>query len=156
MNRSATSLLATALLLVVTCASLLVSSYAITEPNYDKGVLVLSADNFEISLAQHKHVLVEFYAPWCGHCKKLAPEWAKAGKHFAKKWKANEFENVALAKMDMTQEGDAVKAISAKYGVEGFPTLKLFTDGEVAQEYSGGREWKDIAAFMRLQSKENP
>jgi len=43
MNRSATSLLATALLLVVTCASLLVSSYAITEPNYDKGVLVLSA-----------------------------------------------------------------------------------------------------------------
>ena len=58
--------------------------------------------------------------------------------------------------MDMTQEGDAVKAISAKYGVEGFPTLKLFTDGEVAQEYSGGREWKDIAAFMRVRTVPHP
>jgi hypothetical protein len=36
---------------------------------------------------------------------KLAPEWAKAGKHFAKKWKANEFENVALAKVKSSLPG---------------------------------------------------
>jgi thioredoxin-like negative regulator of GroEL len=58
--------------------------------------------------------------------------------------------------MDMTQEGDAVKAISSKFGVEGFPTLKLFTNGAVVGDYKGGRDnWKDIASFMRLKSKED-
>ncbi len=79
--------------------------------------------------------LVEFYAPWCGHCKSLAPEWKKAAKAL------KGIVNVVAV------DADANKAVGGKYGVQGFPTIKWFVGGGGAPEdYSGAR---DAAAIVK-------
>merc|ERR1712048_954378 len=109
--------------------------------DYEKedGVLVLTNDNFADAVAEFDFLLAEFYAPWCGHCKSLAPEYAKAAQKLADQ------ENVALAKIDATVESDLAK----KYGVRGYPTLKWFKkDPENAMEYGGGRKEPEIVSWI--------
>jgi protein disulfide-isomerase A6 len=97
-------------------------------------VLTLTPDNFAKLVEKSKQVsIVEFYAPWCGHCKNLTPEWKKAA--------------TALKGIAKVGAVDAEKhaALGSKYGVQGFPTIKIFVGGK-AVEYKGGRTAKDIVA----------
>ncbi|WZZ40748.1 hypothetical protein YC2023_037007 [Brassica napus] len=105
-----------------------------------QNVVVLTPDNFdEIVLDQNKDVLVEFYAPWCGHCKSLAPVYEKVATVFKQE------EGVVIANLD----ADAHKSLGEKYGVSGFPTLKFFPkDNKAGQDYEGGRDLDDFVGFI--------
>ena len=61
-------------------------------------------------------MFVEFYAPWCGHCKNLAPEWELLGKHFT------DNDKIVIAKMDSTANEIDVPGVA----VAGYPTLFFF------------------------------
>ncbi|XP_054158254.1 protein disulfide-isomerase A3-like [Oppia nitens] len=107
-------------------------------------VLDLSAGDFKSAIGQHDTVLVEFFAPWCGHCKRLAPEYESAATALK-----NNDPPVPLAKVDCTSDGG--KDICSEYGVSGYPTLKIFKGGEFASEYNGPRESDGIVKYMRSQ-----
>jgi protein disulfide isomerase family A protein 3 len=108
-------------------------------------VLVFTDNDFETKVKQHDILLAEFYAPWCGHCKRLAPEYEKAATALLKNDPP-----VALVKVDCTVE----TKICAKHGVSGYPTLKIFKNGEFAEDYNGPRETDGIISTMR--SKAGP
>ena len=106
----------------------------------EKSVVVLDPKNFDGFIKSQSYTIVEFYAPWCGHCKSLEPEWAAAAKKVSKLKPA-----VLLAKVDADAHGD----LAQKYGVSGYPTIKIFKDGKVAEDYDGPREAKGIVSFVK-------
>jgi len=123
---------------VVLIALLMITgSIKAQEPEVEDNVLVLTDDNFDATLEKYEHILVEFYAPWCGHCKKLAPEYSAAA------WELKA-ENLPLAKVDATVH----KKVADRFKIQGFPTLKFFIKGN-DMEYNGGRSKNDIVAWMR-------
>jgi len=107
-------------------------------------VVTLDPSNFDsVVLDPSKDVLVEFYAPWCGHCKHLAPEYEKVGATFLGD------ENVVVAKVD----ADAHRDLGTRYGVSGFPTIKFFPKtNKDGVEYSGGRTPDDFISFLNRES----
>jgi len=97
-------------------------------------VRVLSDADFDATIATGKW-LVKFYAPWCGHCKKLVPTWEQL---------AAKAEGFSVAKVDCTVHG----ALCQKFGVRGYPTLKLFVDGQ-KHDYSGPRTIESFTQFAQ-------
>jgi len=117
-----------------------VKSEPIPESN-DAPVKVLVAHTFkDIVYDTSKDVLVEFYAPWCGHCKNLAPTWEELGSIFSKT------PSVIIAKIDATAND-----VPPKLNIRGFPTIIYFpaNSKDTPVEYQGQRSLEDLEQFVR-------
>ncbi|XP_061742379.1 protein disulfide-isomerase A6-like [Nerophis ophidion] len=100
-------------------------------------VVELTDGNFKSMVLESDDVwLVEFFAPWCGHCKNLEPEWAAAASAVKEQTKGK----VRLGAVDATVHQE----VAARYGIKGFPTIKVFRKGEEPEDYQGGRSRGDI------------
>ena len=118
-----------------------IKSEPIPESN-DGPVTVVVAHNYkDVVIDNDKDVLVEFYAPWCGHCKALAPKYEELGQAFA----SSELSKlVTIAKVDAT-------ANDVPDEIQGFPTIKLFAAGkkDAPIDYSGSRTVEDLMQFIK-------
>ncbi|CAH0592199.1 unnamed protein product [Chrysodeixis includens] len=111
-------------------------------------VVTLTDENFkELVLDSEDLWLVEFYAPWCGHCKNLEPHWAKAATELKGK--------VKLGALDATVH----QLMAGRYQVQGYPTIKLFASGkkgsDSVEDYNGGRTSSDIVTYALEKLAEN-
>ncbi|XP_032125241.1 protein disulfide-isomerase A2 isoform X4 [Sapajus apella] len=109
-------------------------------PDWDQQpVKTLVGKNFEqVAFDETKNVFVKFYAPWCTHCKEMAPAWEA----LAEKYK--DHEDIIIAELDATaNELDA-------FTVHGFPTLKYFPAGPGRKviEYKSSRDLETLSKFL--------
>ncbi|KAF8897574.1 protein disulfide isomerase [Infundibulicybe gibba] len=103
-------------------------------------VISLTAATFDDLVKPEPLMLVEFFAPWCGHCKALAPHYEEAATVLKEK-------NIKIAKVDCVDEADLCQT----NGIQGYPTLKVYRNGE-STDYTGPRKADGIVSYMIKQS----
>jgi len=112
-------------------------SEEIPEGNIKQHITLVGKQYEEIVKDPTKDVLVKYYAPWCGHCKALAPVWEELAQDVA------DIEDLLIVKYDATANENA--------GVEirGYPTLKYYPkDNKAGVDYSGDRELADFKKWL--------
>lgn len=108
------------------------------EKDYEDKVKNLVGRTFKETIDSAKYVLVQFYAPWCGHCRTLAPEFKQVAEHFAKD------SSIIIAQLDATKNEVEGQEISQ------FPTIKLFTgENPKGIEYKGSRDAASLVEFVK-------
>eukprot|EP00897_Mesotaenium_endlicherianum_P007810 jgi/Mesen1/7057/ME000369S06382 len=135
--------MAKGLMVVFALATICSLAVVKSESEEPSEVKALDPSDFEEFVGKDKGALVEFYAPWCGHCKKLAPEYEKLASAFKRN------KNALIAKVDCDQHKD----LCGEYGVSGYPTIKWFPKGSLKPEaYSGGRTADALLEFVNKQT----
>ncbi|KZT57670.1 disulfide isomerase [Calocera cornea HHB12733] len=117
---------------------------ALAASAFASNVLELDSATFDDHIGRGAGALVEFFAPWCGHCKNLAPTYEQLADAFAHS------KNVIIAKVDADGAG---KDAGQRFGVTGFPTLKWFPAGSSEPEpYEGQRDLDALLSFVETKS----
>lgn len=113
---------------------------AVADPN--SAVVKLTAEQYASFIEENSLVLAEFFAPWCGYCKQLGPEFAKAADSLN-----DSNPDIKLAQIDCEEDKD----FCVEQGIRGYPTLKVVKNGETS-EYQGPRDASGIASYMIKES----
>ena len=103
--------------------------------------VVLTSDTFYNAVKEDKNYFVKFYAPWCGHCKSLAPIWTELGELFPND------QDTIVADVNLEENRDVADA----QGIQGLPTLKLFKKGDKGEspvKYEGGRDLTSLNNWL--------
>ena len=99
--------------------------------------ITLTSDNFEKEVIQSKSpVLVDFWAPWCGPCRMVAPSVAQIAEKYAGKRK--------VGKVNVDEASD----LASTYGIASIPSLLVFQDGEVVNQRVGGAPMGVLESFI--------
>jgi len=118
------------------------------------GVSDLTPDNFDKIVKGDKHALVEFYAPWCGHCKRMVGEYKTLGELVQSDPALKG--RVVVAKVN----ADEHRSLGERFGVSGFPTIKYFARGKAvtqdnAEAYNGARTSDQFLDFLKKKLEED-
>jgi protein disulfide-isomerase A1 len=105
-------------------------------------VTILTADTLKTHTDTHAGTLVAFHAPWCGHCKALAPKFDETAEKIA-----DLFPSVSLATLD----ADNYKEIASQFQITGFPSLRWFVPGATPIEYESDRSVDAMVAWVSRQ-----
>ena len=122
-----------------------IKSEDIPETQEGPVTVVVAKSYNDIVLDDTKDVLIEFYAPWCGHCKALAPKY----EDLASQYGESEFKDkVVIAKVDATLN-------DVPDEIQGFPTIKLYPAGgkDSPVTYQGSRTVEDLIEFIKENGK---
>lgn len=118
----------------------------VEEPTIQEGLVELNEKTFQ-SFMSHGSRFIKFFAPWCGHCQRLAPTWAELAKSFQND------DSVAIVKIDCSQN----IAPCQQHNVRGYPTLAWFSNGKLVDKYQGSRELEDLKAYVsRMNTPQEP
>ncbi|KAI3462416.1 hypothetical protein Pfo_019079 [Paulownia fortunei] len=130
---------------VIAVALLAVLNVAAAAAEEGEKVLTLDHSNFSQTVSKHDFIVVELYAPWCGHCKALAPEYEKAASLLSSHEAA-----IVLAKVDANDAAN--RELAPEFQIQGFPTIKILkSGGKSIQGYKGPREADGIVDYLKKQ-----
>jgi len=110
----------------------------------EDGLAKLTVETFDAHVGQGVH-FVKFFAPWCGHCQRMAPAWDQLAKAL------EDEENISIGRVDCTLDRD----LCSTHGVRGYPTLLLFVNGMKEEKYQGGREFQELFAYASKQGEKH-
>jgi len=103
-------------------------------------VVEITADTFDTIVGLEKPSFVMFYAPWCGHCKALKPDWEKLGV-------ASDCDKATIGRVDCDDEDNT--EICSRYDIAGYPTLKYFVSGDnEGEDYESARDLPTLTSFV--------